>query len=64
MAEFNAPSSQRYSTRAFSPRPEGAATESVSSLKEQLRAKQRQGNKFIAVAAKLLESRVWFQSHV
>ena len=38
MAEFNAPWG-RYSTRAFSPRPEGAATESVSSLKEQLRAK-------------------------
>ena len=38
MAEFNAPWG-RYSTRAFPPRPEGAATESVSSLKEQLRAK-------------------------
>ena len=38
MAEFNAPWG-RYSTRAFPPRPEGPATESVSSLKEQLRAK-------------------------
>ena len=38
MAEFNAPWG-RYSTRAFPPRPEGTATESVSSLKEQLRAK-------------------------
>ena len=39
MAESNARFWQRNSTRAFSPRPEGAASESVSSLKEQLRAK-------------------------